>query len=152
MLLVRDFHSICASLLVSFRDGDSYEQLQRQGAAYMQNFLNLLQEVCRPRQLKHLLSNGQVIDFPDLPTSFRTQCIRRMIHLCRKSAQHPECLCISGLQRIGDYAVTSGGYGDVWKGLLRGQCVSVKVLKIYQNSSLRALLKVCLLELLNVAI
>lgn len=92
---------------------------------------------------KHQHNGSQVIEFPDLPPDFRNLCTTRLIRFCHEKRQNPECLSISGLQRLGAFAVTSGGYGDVWEGLLRGQRVSVKILKIYQQSDMRALVKVC---------
>lgn len=45
-LVLRDFKSICASLLVVFEDEDHYAQLLTKSADHLQNFLDLLQEVC----------------------------------------------------------------------------------------------------------
>ncbi|KAJ7089946.1 kinase-like domain-containing protein, partial [Mycena epipterygia] len=37
--------------------------------------------------------------------------------------------------------VAAGGFGDVWKGLIRGETVCVKVMRIYQEADVEALLK-----------
>jgi hypothetical protein len=46
------------------------------------------------------------------------------------------------IKLTGRCAETAGGYGDVWKGLFRGQTIAVKVLKVYQKSDMVKLLKV----------
>jgi hypothetical protein len=51
-------------------------------------------------------------------------------------------MILKDIEKVGEYAVTSGGFGDVWKALLAGQMIAVKVLKVYQKSDLIQLLKV----------
>jgi hypothetical protein len=45
--------------------------------------------------------------------------------------------------KMGYYPVVSGGLGDVYKGLVKGQSVSVEVMHIFQDSDIKAALKVC---------
>jgi hypothetical protein len=52
-------------------------------------------------------------------------------------------MTLKGLEFVGKTALDGGGYGDIWKGLLGGQEISVKVLKFYQKSDKVKLLKVC---------
>jgi hypothetical protein len=42
------------------------------------------------------------------------------------------------------HPIARGGYGDVYKGLLQGQAIAVKALRIYKTSDLVKLLKVVL--------
>lgn len=42
------------------------------------------------------------------------------------------------------YPVDRGGYGDVYRGVLHGQEIAIKALRIYQTSDLFRLLKVTL--------
>jgi hypothetical protein len=86
-----------------------------------------------------------VIDFPGLEgyRSLRAKFTKALISLSQASGLHPECFSISSqLEHIGEYAVVAGGYGDVWKGRLRGQEVSIKILKVYRDSEIMMLLKV----------
>lgn len=46
---------------------------------------------------------------------------------------------------IGQHAVARGSYGDVWKGMLQGRAIAVKMLHVYGASNLAQLLKVILL-------
>ena len=61
--------------------------------------------------------------------------------LSRASGLYPECLVLKGVHMEG-HPVAGGGYGDVYKGLLQGKQIAVKVLRIYQDSDLVKLLKV----------
>jgi serine/threonine protein kinase len=38
--------------------------------------------------------------------------------------------------------VAAGGFGDIWKGLVRGQHVSVKVMRIFQQDNIEVVVKV----------
>jgi hypothetical protein len=63
------------------------------------------------------------------------------LQLSRASSLHPRCLALSELQKVGPQ-VTGGGFGDIWKGLVRGQSVCVKIMRIFEDSNVQALLKV----------
>ncbi|KIM82030.1 hypothetical protein PILCRDRAFT_88827 [Piloderma croceum F 1598] len=60
--------------------------------------------------------------------------------LSRASGLYPECLVLKGVH-MEAHPVAGGGYGDVFKGLLQGKQIAVKVLRIYQDSDLDKLLK-----------
>jgi hypothetical protein len=51
-------------------------------------------------------------------------------------------MILKGVELVGGDAVAGGGYGDVWKGLLQGELLAVKVVKVYQKSDVVKLLKV----------
>jgi len=65
--------------------------------------------------------------------------VKALIKLSRNSGYYPECLVLKGVQ-LGDL-VTSGGYGDVYKGHLKGQLIAVKVLKISHDKDIARLRK-----------
>jgi hypothetical protein len=50
-------------------------------------------------------------------------------------------LVLKGIEIFGD-PVAGGGFGDVYKGRLRGQEIAIKVLKVYRESDMDKLLKV----------
>jgi hypothetical protein len=52
-------------------------------------------------------------------------------------------LGLSGLKTVGQQ-VTGGGFGDIWKGFVRGQSVCIKIMRIFEDSNVEAVLKVCL--------
>lgn len=65
-----------------------------------------------------------------------------LVELSRSSRRHLRCLTVPSLDRVGQYPIAAGSFGDVWKGNARGQSVSIKVVKVYQESEIDALLMV----------
>ncbi|KAJ7926315.1 kinase-like domain-containing protein, partial [Mycena leptocephala] len=65
---------------------------------------------------------------------------KALLRLSRESGLHPRCCALSGLQKIGQQ-VTGGGFGDIWRGLVRGQGVCVKIMRIFEESDIQAVLK-----------
>ncbi|KAJ7847697.1 kinase-like domain-containing protein [Mycena olivaceomarginata] len=53
---------------------------------------------------------------------------------------HPRCFALCGLQKVGQQ-VTGGGFADIWKGLIHGQSVSVKIMRIFEDSDVETVLK-----------
>jgi hypothetical protein len=64
-----------------------------------------------------------------------------MWRLSRKSGLHPKCFILYGLQKVGQQ-VAAGGFGDIWKGVVYGQSVCVKAMRLFQAADVQALLKV----------
>ncbi|KAJ7621330.1 kinase-like domain-containing protein [Roridomyces roridus] len=63
--------------------------------------------------------------------------------LCRlsdNSGLHPTCFALTELRKIG-HQVAAGGFGDVWKGVVREQSVCVKVMRLFQDSDVQVVLK-----------
>lgn len=67
-----------------------------------------------------------------------------IVRLSRASGLYPSCLIVRGVRKIGDSAVTAGSFGDVWKGEMQGHIVAIKELKVYEQSDIEKILKVCL--------
>lgn len=65
-----------------------------------------------------------------------------MIRLSRKSGRHPQCLTIQGVEKLGDYPVGGGAFGDVWKGRVGEQLVCLKVIRAYKPSDVELVVKV----------
>ncbi|KAJ7113516.1 kinase-like domain-containing protein, partial [Mycena epipterygia] len=65
---------------------------------------------------------------------------KALLRLSRASGLHPRCFSLPGLKKIGQQ-VAAGGFGDIWKGSYRGQTVSVKVMRLFQDSDVKAVLK-----------
>ena len=66
-----------------------------------------------------------------------------MLRLSRKSGLYPECIVLKDIVREDDCAVASGHFGEIWKGKFRDHQVCLKVVKIYKQSRVDRLLKVC---------
>jgi hypothetical protein len=48
---------------------------------------------------------------------------------------------LKGVQHLGN-PVAAGTFGDVWKGIIRGESVAIKILRIYEKTDVDSHLKV----------
>ncbi|KAJ7788301.1 kinase-like domain-containing protein [Mycena olivaceomarginata] len=62
---------------------------------------------------------------------------KALLRLSRTSGLHPRCIPLSGLQKVGQQ-VTGGAFGDIWKGLVNEQSVCLKIMRIFENSDVKA--------------
>ncbi|KAJ7113510.1 kinase-like domain-containing protein [Mycena epipterygia] len=106
------------------RDPESYKGLLVCPQTEAQQFLDFLQDL-----LDH-----------DISAVVRPLLFKALLRLSRASGFHPRCFPLMGLQKVGQQ-VAAGGFGDIWKGLLRGQNVSVKVMRLFEDSDVQAVLK-----------
>jgi predicted unusual protein kinase regulating ubiquinone biosynthesis (AarF/ABC1/UbiB family) len=83
----------------------------------------------------------QLLDYPQLHHDLKSPFTNALLKLSGKSGLYPECLTLNGVQRLGN-PVAAGTFGDVWKGIIRGESVAVKVLRIYQKTDMEKHLKV----------
>ncbi|KAJ7485303.1 kinase-like domain-containing protein, partial [Mycena latifolia] len=120
----RDISVLVARLVTFLRDSGSYKRFLTSRGARAQNLLDLLQDL-----LDH-----------DGFSVVRPLLFKVLLRLSRDSGLHPHCFPISGLQKVGQQ-VTAGGFGDIWKGLVRGQSVSVKIMRLFQDEDIEAALK-----------
>ncbi|KAK6966788.1 kinase domain-containing protein [Favolaschia claudopus] len=65
---------------------------------------------------------------------------KAMCRLSRASNLYPRCFTLTGLHKVGTQ-VAGGGYGDIWKGLVRGQSVCVKILRVFQEGDIAMAVK-----------
>lgn len=65
-----------------------------------------------------------------------------IFRLSRESGSFPECLFLKDIKMLGRDPVAAGQFGEVWKGQVCGQEISIKVLKIYVKSDVEQFLKV----------
>ncbi|KAJ7100146.1 kinase-like domain-containing protein [Mycena belliarum] len=90
-----------------------------------------------PQLLLNLAS--QVLDsFPE--SSARPLLSKALLRLSHVSGLHPSCFALSGLQKVGQQ-VAAGAFGDIWKGLVRGQSVSVKIMRLFRDADVKAALQ-----------
>ncbi|KAJ7235046.1 kinase-like domain-containing protein [Mycena rebaudengoi] len=94
---------------------------------------------CRETQAQHLLDLVQDLLDCDFSAS-RPLLFKALIRLSRASGLHPRCFPLTGLQKVGKQ-VAAGGFGDIWKGLVRGQHVSVKVMRLFQQDDIEVAMK-----------
>ncbi|KAG6914468.1 hypothetical protein DXG01_017089 [Tephrocybe rancida] len=77
-----------------------------------------------------------LLDLPSLDRIFRSPFLHAMIRLSRQSKLFPESLWQEQVSIDGNEAINAGSFGDIWKGVYRGQEVAIKVLRLYQKSDL----------------
>jgi hypothetical protein len=70
----------------------------------------------------------------------RGRLFEAIIRLSRASKLYPRCFTLAGLEHA--KLVTGGSVGDVYTGLLDDQKVAVKMMRVFGDSSIDALLKV----------
>jgi hypothetical protein len=51
-------------------------------------------------------------------------------------------MTLKQIELVGNAAIDGGSYGDIWKGLLSGQEIAVKILRVFRKSDKDMLLKV----------
>ncbi|KAJ6454251.1 kinase-like domain-containing protein [Mycena vitilis] len=64
------------------------------------------------------------------PHIFKVLC-----RLSRASGLHPRCFALTGLQKVGQQ-IAAGGFGDIWKGLVRGESVCVKIMRVFRDADI----------------
>ena len=141
-LLSLDVIGLYAHLTVTVMDDNMSRKMLALRGPGAQTLLDLLQTVCtcgRPPYGPSAYFN-QRLDFVMNPM-YKRRHFKAFMKLSRASGLYPECLVLKGVD-MERHPVTRGGYGDVHVGLLHGQRIAVKVLRIYQNSDLVKLHKV----------
>ncbi|KAJ7083012.1 kinase-like domain-containing protein [Mycena epipterygia] len=122
--LFLDVLAISDQLASILRDAETYKTFLACRGPAAQQLLDILQEL---------------LDiFPE--ATERPLFYKALLRLSRASDLHPTCFPLSGLQRLGQQ-VAGGGFGDIWKSLLHGQNVSVKVMRLFEDADVQALLK-----------
>ncbi|KAF9260104.1 hypothetical protein L218DRAFT_873034 [Marasmius fiardii PR-910] len=80
-------------------------------------------------------------DYPNNTTILRSWIFKLMIRLSRRSGLHPQCLTIQNVEKLGNYPVGGGSFGDVWKGQFRKRLVCLKVIRAFETSDVQLILK-----------
>jgi hypothetical protein len=73
----------------------------------------------------------------------RPRHVNTLVELCKNSGLYPDCLIFKGIEFEGD-PVAGGGFGDVYKGRLRGEDIAIKVLKTFRQTDMDKLRRVML--------
>ncbi|KAJ7810758.1 kinase-like domain-containing protein [Mycena olivaceomarginata] len=120
----QDVRAIVATLVLFLRRPHSYKELL----------------ACRGTEAQHLLDLLQDLLDLDSFSVVRPLLLQALLRLSRASGLHPRCFVLPELQKIGQQ-VAAGGFGDIWKGLVCGQTVSVKIMRIFQDSHVEGALK-----------
>ncbi|KAJ7678058.1 kinase-like domain-containing protein [Mycena polygramma] len=120
----RDIFVLVVKLVLLLRDPESYKQ-----------FLE-----CRGTDAERLLDLLQNLLDIDSFSVVKPLIFKALLRLSRASGLHPRCFALPKLQKVGDQ-VAAGGFGDLWKGLVSGKSVSVKIMRVFRNGDVEAVLK-----------
>ncbi|KAJ7238060.1 kinase-like domain-containing protein [Mycena haematopus] len=120
----RDISALVAKLVVLCRDPESSKKFLACREADAQRLLDLLQDL---------------LDLDSFSVAKPLIC-KALLRLSRASGLHPRCFALPELQKVGQQ-VTGGGFGDLWQGLVRGQSVSVKIMRIFKDAQVDTVLK-----------
>ncbi|TFK35923.1 kinase-like domain-containing protein [Crucibulum laeve] len=117
---------VCGKLLDIFGNRSKYKLLLSYRDEEAQSILNLSQALLYTPYIGSRLKNELVV------------AIQR---LSEKSALCPECFTLKDVVIEGEYPISAGQFGEVWKGIFSRQSVSLKVVKAYRHSQIHGLLR-----------
>ncbi|KAF7369146.1 Protein kinase domain-containing protein [Mycena venus] len=115
--MYQDVCALVARLVLFLRDTESYQRFLACRGTDAQRLLDLLQDLLD-------MDSFSVIK----PLIFKA-----LLRLSRESGLHPRCYALPELQKMGRQ-LAAGAYGDIWQGRVHGQRVSVKMMRIFQDS------------------
>ncbi|THU88187.1 kinase-like protein [Dendrothele bispora CBS 962.96] len=121
-----DHASLLARIETILGNPTEYRELLAQRGEVAQSLLDLLQTL---------------YDYPGVLPRLRSKILHAMLRLSDKSGLYPNCLALDNDIKVGNYPLTAGGFGEIWKGLIGGQMACLKVVKIYSDSDVQKLLK-----------
>ncbi|KAK7437402.1 Rho guanine nucleotide exchange factor [Stygiomarasmius scandens] len=99
----------------------------------------LAQKGERAQQILDNLQN--LYDCPDTTPKLRSQIFTAIVRLSKLSGLYPTCLVLDNVVKLGEHPVASGGFGEIWKGLIGDELACLKVVRIYGESDVQKLLK-----------
>ncbi|EAU82166.2 TKL/TKL-ccin protein kinase [Coprinopsis cinerea okayama7 len=124
-------------------------------AGLAQDFTNLFRSIMEDKvTLKTLLEfrghDAQVVlnalqwvlDSRKAQPADKGMLLKLLLRLSKHSGSYPPCLALKGIKREDDYPVTSGHFGEVWRGRYQKQKVCLKVVRVYQRSDVEHFLRI----------
>ncbi|KAL0056959.1 hypothetical protein AAF712_016423, partial [Marasmius tenuissimus] len=82
-----------------------------------------------------------LLDSSGIPSETRSTIFKVMLRLSKRSGMHPTCLTMKNVELLNEVPVAGGGFGDVWKGVIAGHTVCLKVVRVYLTSDVQQLVK-----------
>jgi hypothetical protein len=130
---------VAARLGVLLRDPESYKEFLACRETDAQGLLDVLQDVSTSNSnpIQILVPTAQQLLDLDSFSDHKPLIFKALLRLSRASGLHPRCFALHGLQK-GGQQVAAGGFGDIWKGSVRGQIVAVKVMRFFGGSDVEA--------------
>jgi hypothetical protein len=117
----------CTYLSYFLSDRDRYQSFVSAQGNKAQDLLNLVQDL---------------LDYADLDRRVRRRFLQAIIRLSQRARLYPDCLVLPHLDRRDEDPVSQGSFGDVYRAVIKGKKVALKVMRKYETSNLNNLLKV----------
>lgn len=117
---------VCSMLMNIFENRSRYKVFIGYRDQEAQAILNLLQAL---------------LDYPKIERKVQRELVVAIQRLSERSALIPESFTLRGVEMEGEYAASSGRFGEVWKGRFQDQRVSLKIVRAYRDSQMHQLLK-----------
>ncbi|KAJ7885887.1 kinase-like domain-containing protein [Mycena olivaceomarginata] len=105
--------------------------------------LKASQNICeapndRTQKLLDLLQD--LLDYPLLNPLIHSVLLKGLLKLSKKLKRYPRCFALRHLRLAGN-PVAAGSFGDIWKTQFHQEIVCVKVMRVYEEGDIEALLK-----------
>ena len=146
VLVHTDILCVCAQLADILSNRVTYQEFLKTRNEEAQKLLDLIQDVVifDSNLVTRSSFQLQLLDYPLLPVDdgIRPVISKALLRLSTTSSLHPRCFVLSDRLQLDGHQVAAGSFGYVWKGRIHGEIVSVKVMRVYQEADVEALLKV----------
>ncbi|KAF9448093.1 kinase-like protein [Macrolepiota fuliginosa MF-IS2] len=76
------------------------------------------------------------LDNEDTPEDLRLPVLYAVMRLCRASGTYPQCLALWGVRCDERQPVTSGRFGEIWRGYFEDRPVALKVARLTQKAKI----------------
>ncbi|KAJ6600554.1 kinase-like domain-containing protein, partial [Mycena vulgaris] len=82
----------------------------------------------------------QLLDYRRLNPSIHSVLLKGLLKLSKKLKRYPRCFALRHLKLAGN-PIAAGTFGDIWKTQFHKETVCVKVMRVYEEGDIEALLK-----------
>ncbi|KAJ6455891.1 kinase-like domain-containing protein [Mycena sanguinolenta] len=124
-LMHTDILCICAQFASIFFDPKANQNICKAPNDHTQKLLDLLQDL---------------LDYRLLDPLIHSVLLKGLLKLSKKLKRYPRCFALRHLRLAGN-PVAAGTFGDIWKTQFHKEIVCVKVMRVYEESDIEALLK-----------
>ena len=142
-IIALDTLSISAKTLSILLDS-SRRSFVEKSEQISQMMLDLCQEVCLSiRYCTVCVTSLQLLDSSHIEDA-RPVLMKEIYTLTKRTRLYPACLLLEDITSKSGFPITSGSFGDIWEGYLKGNRVAIKVMRLKNDEHNDSCRKVCL--------